>query len=111
MKIPGLVLRTPITITPSLGNTGDGDTYGTPRRVRGDVDQRAAVTQGAEGAAVVAWAKVRIRPTVRVGDPPRPPAVGDLVATPGGDGRPIVDVQPAQGPGRAVSFYTLILGP
>lgn len=107
MRIPGVLLRTPILIEPSLGNTGDGDTYGTAVRVKAAVKTRVEVSNDATGQTITTWATCRIRPTTRIGG--RTPAAGDRV-TVNGVARKLASVAPVQGPGTAVSFLELVAG-
>jgi len=108
VRIPGRLLKTPIRITPALGNTGDGDTYGTPVDVWADVDLRVSVATSPTGQALSTWSRARIRPTVTVAG--RQPAVGDLVSVAGGTDRRVTEVSPIPGAGRAPAGLLLIAG-
>lgn len=111
MRIPGAALRTPITIQPALGNTGDGDTYGPAETFKADVVTRAVVTGDAAGQTLAAWSRLRMRPdtTVTGATGPRRPTVGDQV-TVDGLSRLIRVVQPVYGPGATVAYLEVTAG-
>lgn len=109
MRIPGMALRTPVTITPAETSHGDGTTAGTPKTVRGDVTWRRMVVSDTTGQTLTLWATIRVRPSVKVGVPPRTPAPGDTV-TVAGMARKIGEVRPIVGAGRAVSYLEIVGG-
>lgn len=96
-----------ITIEPSLGNAGDGDTYGDPVTVKCAAKHKTVVADSAEGATLYLWATARIKPGVRVNG--RAPAAGDR-ATINGHTRQVASCEPVRGPGHAVAFYELVAG-
>lgn len=109
MRIPGLALRTPVTITPAGASYGDGVEEGTPKTVRGDVSYRSVVMNDNTGQTLTLWATARIRPTVKVDTPARAPKPGDTV-TVAGQARKVAEVRPIPGPGRSVSYLELVAG-
>lgn len=108
MRIPGQALHHRITIEPSLGNTGDGDTYGTPvANIKAAVKTKNVISNDASGGTLSVWATCRIKPTVRVGG--RAPAAGDRV-TVNGQTRLLAAVEPVSGPGAALAYFELVAG-
>lgn len=114
-RISGQVLRTPIVLHPSAGDTGDGVTYGTDRKVNAEVKRRTTIVSDVTGATLVVWAVAKIRPTVtvQIGEGVdavrRPPAAGDQ-ATISGVRRTIASVEPVNGPGTAIAYLELVAG-
>jgi hypothetical protein len=50
---PRAVRRTPVLVEAALGNTGDGQTYGTPTPYRGAFDGREKIGRSSKGNTVV----------------------------------------------------------
>lgn len=110
MRIPGVLLRTPVTITTPGVSKGDGPAEGVSKTVKGFVKKRVSVTNDDTGQTISVWATVRIRPTTKMPTtPPRAPGAGDSMSVDGST-RLIESVEPVRGPGTAVAFLELIAG-
>lgn len=107
MRIPGVLLRTPVTLTTPGESTGDGPAAGDTATVKGQVKRSVKVTNDQTGQTISVWATIRLRPTVKVGG--RAPQAGDTVTVQGVT-RAVASVEPVQGPGTAVSFLELVAG-
>lgn len=107
MRIPGALLRTPVTITAPGESKGDGPEDGPSADVRAHVTRRVQVTNDSTGQTITVWATIRIRPTVRIGS--RRPQAGDTVTVQGVT-RAVASVEPVQGPGTAVAYLELVAG-
>jgi hypothetical protein len=107
VRIPGVLLRTPVTITTEGESTGDGPGAGDMVNVRGQVKRSVKITNDQNGQTISVWATIRLRPTVRVGG--RAPQAGDTV-TVQDVARTVASVEPVQGPGTAVAYLELIAG-
>jgi len=102
MRVPGLLLRTPILLERHTGNRGDGDTYAAAVQVMADVKTSVRVSNGPEGQTITTWATCTVRPTVTV-------TAGDRV-TVHGVARKVASVAPIQGAGRTVAGLLLTAG-
>jgi len=107
VRIPGVLLRTPLTLTTAGESTGDGPGVGVSVELRGQVRRQTKISNGPEGQTISVWATIRLRPTVKVDG--RPPRAGDSV-TVQGVRRTVASVEPVQGPGSAVAFLELVAG-
>lgn len=107
MRIPGALLRTPVTLATVGESHGDGPGPEVTRVVKGQVKRSVRVTNDEGGQTITVWAVIRLRPTVRVDG--RPPRAGDRVTVQGVT-RQVASVEPVQGPGTAVAFLELVAG-
>lgn len=109
MRVPTVLLRRTVTITPRLGSNAYGPEFGTPvAGVRARVEGRRRVVRGPDGQDRTSTATATIRPDVTVATPARPPAPEDRVTVDGVDFE-VLEVVALEGLARTAG-YDLILG-
>lgn len=101
MRIPRSALRTPVTVEPWLGNTGDGDTWGpaVPELARVDLTER--VQRGPTGDTRVTAGRLILAPDTTV-------AAHDRVTVDGTTYR-VGTVKPVHDPGSRVFHVEAVL--
>jgi hypothetical protein len=103
MRIPPWMLPQTVTVTPYLGRTGEGPSYGAPFAVRCRVELSTRYTSTNAGDDVEAIATIFAAPDA-------PVTVEDLVTLP--DGRPgtVIAIDKPGGPGGAVHHVEILVG-
>lgn len=102
MQIPTFMLRTPIQVEASLGNTGDGDAFDPPRTVKAFVKHSTRISSDSAGQTITVWSVCLVRRDTVV-------KAGDRV-TVDGFARTIASVDPVHGPGGRITHYELVAG-
>jgi len=103
MRIPGFALRSWAVFYPAGENTGDGAVDQASKRVKCQLATKTVVVDDMGGKTLTQWSVIRIRPSVRIGQPRRVPRVGDQVLV-GVVKRKVISVEPVMGTGSAVAY-------
>lgn len=66
MLIPKATLRVEVTVEPSQGNTGDGETYGTGYQLKGSLNRNRHLVRAKAGDTLKATAVLLLRPDAQI---------------------------------------------